>query len=280
MKPNSVEMIIALDRSLSMQNSAFDSTTRLQAAIQGIAGAVTGHPRIQVDLELFPGAQGCDGQVGTPVSVQTESRNNPSALEKLMACGSDSSACPTAGNNSPSHAALQKCRRYFENQTGQGSMSQVVLLVTDQDPTCEGDGASNDWLCTQATGEAARMMRGSVQIFVVSLGNATSTGCLAAIAAGNAPNGSSQFVAATGEQQLRTALDAIMEAVLCRFSVARAPMSVTLNNQPVPLAVSGQEGGWSFDASSHGLVLSGSFCKDLMTSPDAVVPVVQDCSPP
>jgi len=286
LKSNSVEVIVALDRSLSMQNVPFDSTTRLDAAIQAIVGLIAAHTRVQFDIELFPGSQDCGGLAccaGSPASVQPGSRNSTS-LESQLVCGTGDSACPNQGNNSPSHIALQKCRHYFANQTAPGFVSQVVLLVTDQDPTCEGDAFTNDGLCSQADGEAARLRDAGVQTFVVSLSDdASSTSCLKTIAAGSAPNSSQLFVAVTGQAALQAAFANIMssvEADLCRFYLARPPNSsrpitVTLNDQPVPPAGSSGQDGWTYDPSSRGLVLSGKFC----SAADSTSPVVQDCWP-
>lgn len=274
-KSKSVEMIIAVDRSLSMQNSQFDSTTRLQAAATAIAGAMANHPRIQFDLELFPGPQDCGGACcGGAVTPQAVSRDAIS-VENQIECGSGDSGCPTVGSDSPSHAALQKCNEYFRTNSRGFLSQQFVLLVTDQDPTCEGEPAINGSPCNQAINKIG------VQTFVVTFNDARSTVCLASIAA---LSGSSQLMVAMGQQDLHDKLETIMttveESTLCRFFLARAPrnpdkMAVTINNDHVPRGAD----GWNFVDSSNNqwIEISGMYCSELIQASDSSQIFVQDC---
>ena len=287
--PNSVEMIVALDRSTSMQQHAFDpTTTRWQAAQQAILAEIQNHPSIQFGLELFPwssdcsnGATCCAGQVSV-----SPAPNQSTSIATQMACGSGDAGCPIAGDDSPSPLALGHCRESFGREGFQPHLFQFVLLMTDQDPTCAGD-FSDGSPCSVAVNEASKLGAENVgvQTFVVALnGDAQSTDCLPKIAAANAAsfNGGSQFFAATDPTGLGQQLDAIMslaEANLCRFSLWRAPnnpdqLDVTINGKSVAPDSSGQQGGWSLSDSST-LVFSGSSCSDLMAGH---TPAVRDCS--
>jgi hypothetical protein len=270
--PNTVEMIIALDRSTSMQQHAFDSTTtRWEAAQQAILTAIQNHPSIQFGLELFPwssdcsnGAACCAGQVSV-----SPAPNQSTSIATQMACGSGDAGCPIAGDDSPSPLALRQCRDSFAREGFQARLSQFVLLMTDQDPTCAGD-VSPDSPCTVAINEASKLGARdvSVQTFVVALNSdAQSTDCLTKIASANAVsfNDSSQFFVATDQTVLGQQLDTIMtlaEANLCRFFLVRPPnnpdqMNVTVNGRGVAPDSSGQQGGWSLSDSST-LAFSGS----------------------
>ena len=195
-----------------------------------------------------------------------------------------------AGNDSPSHLALGKCRDYFDNEGSRERLSQFVLLVTDRDPSCAGDASTDTSSCNDAVAEASKLRKIGVPVFVVSLNNdGQSTGCLTSIAAAGPSNsaGNSQFVAVADQQQLSDALSAIMNSVqanACRFRVRPSPsnpdrVEVTVNNRPVPSDPSGQE-GWSFsDDSSREIVLSGSWCEAVTAAPDSPIPVVSTCWP-
>lgn len=291
---NTVEMMVALDRSTSMQKTAFESTTRLQAAQHAIAAATSAHPGIQFGLELFPSSTGCNGAecCAGPVSVQP-GPNQSTSIATQMACGSGDAGCSTAGDDSPSHLALRQCREYFASEGSQGGRSsQFVLLVTDRDPTCAGDVFIEGSPCSVAVNEASKLGARNVGVrtFVVAVnGDAQSTDCLAKIAAANASSfaGSSQFFAVTDQQALQDALETIMvsvEASLCRFSLPRSPdnsaqVMVTLNQARVPpLDPTGQPGGWVFsDNSSSEIVISGSACSQLTSGQGDTKPTVLAC---
>lgn len=286
---NQVEMIVALDRSTSMQKNAFDSTTRLQAAQTALLESIRAHPSIQFGIEQFPSARDCNGATCCAdwVSVPP-APYHATSIQEQMACGSGDPDCTVASSDSPSHLALQKCRVWFTSE-GQGSSSQFVLLVTDQDPTCAGDASTDASLCSLAGDEAARLKKIGVQVFVVSLNNdAQSTGCLASLAAASPSTsaGNSQFVAATEQADLKGKLEAIMTAVevnVCRFSLVNPPdnpgqVVVSVNHQRLQRDPSGPQGGWRFsDATSSEVVLSGSYCAALTSGQDDTTPWVLDC---
>ena len=289
--PNTVEMIIALDRSTSMQQHAFDSTTtRWQAAQQAILAAIQNHPSIQFGLELFPWSSDCNNGAGCcagQVSVWP-GPNHSTNIATQMACGSGDAGCPIAGDDSPSHLALRQCRESFAREGSQTRFSQFILLVTDQDPTCAGDVSPEGSPCNVAVNEAEKLgvRNVGVQTFVVALNSdVQSTTCLAEIAAANASsfNDNLQFFAAMDSTVLGQQLDTIMtsvEANLCRFSLVRPPnnpdqLNVTVNGKRVAPDASGQQGGWSLSDPST-LVLSGSSCADVMAGH---TPIVMDCSP-
>jgi len=288
-RQNQVEMIIALDRSTSMQK-AFGSATRLQAAQEAIVEATGAHPSIQFGLEQFPSSKDCNqgtccpGQVSPPPAFF-----HSASIQAQLACGSGDPGCQFASSDSPSHLALQKCRQWYADE-GQGSASQFVLLITGQDPTCAGDAATDASFCSLAGDEATKLTNLGVQTFIVSLNNdAQSTNCLASIAAASASSfagNSPQFVAATDQADLKGKLEAIMTAVevnVCRFSLTRQPENPTQvvvfthGGDPVPLDPSGQQGGWRFDVTSSEVVLSGSYCTNLISGQGDTNPRVYDC---
>ena len=290
---NTVEMIVALDRSTSMQQQAFASTTRLQAAQQAIVAATIAHPGIQFGLELFPSSTGCNGASCCAGSVSVQPAPNQStSIATQMACGSGDAGCSTAGDDSPSPSALHQCRTYFVNEGSQGGRSsQFVLLITDQDPTCAADFLGDGSPCDVGNNEANKLgaRNVGVQMFVVALNSdAQSTDCLAKMAAANASSfgGNSQFVAVADQQALHDALEANMiaaEANLCRFSLVPQPdnssqVVVMVKNTPVQFDPTGQQGGWRYsDNSSSEIVLSGSACSQLTSGQGDSKPTVLVC---
>jgi hypothetical protein len=285
---NAVEMIIALDRSTSMQKETFASTTRWQAARQAILESTAAHPGIQFDIEQFPSLKDCGGQTCCAdwPSVQPY---HSTGIEEQLACGLGDAGCPNAGDDSPSHSALRQCREYFNAEGSQGQL-QFVLLVTDKDPTCAGDVFTDGSPCDRAVNEASRLGKNfGAQTSVVALNNdGNSPDCLKQIVATNASNFSGdlpQLVVATDQDQLNAGFETIMtsvEANLCRFSLSRPPsnpdqVSVTLDHVPVKPDPTGQQ-GWRFsDPDSSEIVLSGPDCKKLTSAQGALKPSVQDC---
>jgi hypothetical protein len=289
---NTVEMIIALDRSTSMQQHAFDSTTRLQAAQLAIAAAINAHPGILFGLELFPSSTGCNGASCCAGSVSVQpAANQSTSIATQMACGSGDAGCSTAGDDSPSPSALRQCHTYFVDEGSQGGRSsQFVLLITDQDPTCAADFFGDGSPCDVGNNEASRLgaKNVGVQAFFVALNSdAQATSCLASMAAANASSfgGNSQFVAVADQQALRDALESTMiaaEANLCRFSLVLPPdnsaqVVVIVNNEKVQLDPTGQQ-GWKYsDATSSEVVLSGSACSQLTSGQGDSKPTVLAC---
>ena len=293
-----LEMIIALDRSSTMQRQ-FDGTTRLQAAQQAVQELTLNHSSVQFGLEQFPSPRDCNGLTCCAGQISVQPAPMPyssTAIKNQMTCAPGDSGCPVAGNDSPSHAALNRCCDFFTNEGSWEPFSQFVLLITDRDPSCAGDASSDTSLCAQAMLEASKLRGIGVSVFVVSLNNdIQNTSCLASIAADPSRSaGNSQFKAVADQQQLRDALSAVMDSVevnACRFRVGFSPSSppadpkrvevIVNNNKVVPFDSSGQD-GWSFsDDTSREIVLSGSWCKTFTAAPDTATstPVVIACSP-
>jgi len=282
-----VEMIIALDRSASMQKNAFDSTTRFQAFQQAIDSSISSHPRIQYGLEQFPSwkdcgtATCCAGQV----AVQPAPNHSTEIQNSIgSGCGPGDVGCQAAGIDSPSHLALGQCRDYFTQEGSQGHSSYFVLLVTDRDPTCGGDASPDSSVCSLAVDEANKLGANLVQTFVLSLNDdASATGCLEGMASSNASyftDGAPQFLVASDQPKLREQLDTIMttaEAKLCRFSLDPTPsnpdqMVVLINHVHVP-----RDQGWSFtDTTFSEIVLTGAYCTEVTTAQGDNTPMVLD----
>jgi hypothetical protein len=285
---NQVEMIIALDRSASMQKTAFDSTTRLQAAQQVVVASTGAHSGIWFGLEQFPSLKDCYGATCCAGGLYIQpAPNHAIGIQEQLTCGSGDPGCTVASSDSPSHLALQKFRQWYTIE-GQGSMSQFVVLITDQDPTCAGDASTDASLCSQAYDEVAKLAKLGVQTFFLSLNSdAQSTNCLASIPTGPSTfAGNSQFVVATDQASLRARLEDIMiaaEANMCRFSVdsldSAAQVVVSVNHDHVPFVSGGQQAGWRVSDSNPGeIVLSGSYCGEFTSGQGAPALVVQNCS--
>jgi hypothetical protein len=285
---NQVEMIVALDRSTSMQRAAFDSTTRLQAAQQAVVASTGDHPGIWFGLVQFPSLKECYGATccAGGLSIQPAPNHSIGIAEQLT-CGSGDPGCTVSSSDSPSHSALQKCYEWYNNE-GQASVSRFVLLITDQDPTCAGDASTDASLCGQAGDQVAKLTKLGVQTFFVSLNSdAQSTNCLASIPAGPSTSaGNSQFKVAADQADLKAKLEAIITAAevnMCRFSLGHTPdnpnqVVVTVNHDPVPSVPSGQQAGWRFsDSNPSEVVLSGSYCSDFTSGQGADALVVRNC---
>ncbi len=262
---NTVEMIIALDRSTSMQQHAFDSK-------QAILDAIKKHPGIKFSLEQFPWSRDCNNGAACCASQVSFSPapNQSTSIATQLGCGPGDAGCPPTGDDSPSHLALRQCGDFFAGDGSQWAFSRFVLLMTDRDPTCGGDVFPGP--CSEATDEAAKLGAPgvSVQIFVVALNSdGASVDCLNKIAAANAYSiggSDQQFFSATDQTELGQRLGDIMtlaEKPLCEF-LLHAPydnpdqLEVTVNGQSVGYDPGGQN-GWKL-SDPYTLVLSGSSC--------------------
>lgn len=273
---NTAEMIIALDRSTSMQHAFGSTTSRWQAARLAILAAINNHPRIKFGLEQFPGASDCNNGAACCAGTVffSAAPNQSNSIATQMACGPGDADCPPAGDDSPSPLALIQCSAQFAKEGQQEwGFSRFVLLMTDRDPTCAGDLSPGTSPCGVAIDEASKLGAPgvSVQLFVVALnGDGPSTECLRQVAAANAStlDDSQQFYPATDPTDLADQLDTIMtlaEKPLCWFFLGGHynnpdQLKVTVNGESVAYDPSGQD-GWNF----YGpyIVLAGSSCTEV-----------------
>ena len=286
---NSVEMIIALDRSTSMQSEAFSSSTKWLAARQAIVASTAAHPSIRFSVEQFPSLADCGGQACCADWPSLQPYH--SSLGDQLTCGSGDAGCASAGDDSPSYDALKRCHDYFDFQSSQDHSFQFVLLVTDKGPSCAGYVAPGSSPCSQAQNEASSLGKNlGVQTFIVALNSDGHTpDCLASIADANSsnfPGNPSQLAVAANDKDLSDSLEAIMtsvEANLCRFSLKLTSndptqVSIASNQQHVPFDATGTQ-GWRFDPTSGEVVLSGFYCKDLTSAQGHTNLQVTDCQP-
>jgi len=296
---NSVEMMLALDHSQSMQQTPFGTTTRWQAAKGAILDTMSAHPGIWFGLDLFPASTSNCGVLPGPNPLFVEpGPNTRASIESNMGCSSSDAGCPSVGNDSPSHVALPDCLTHLANEGTRGALSQFVLLVTDHAPTCAGDDPSHDQdLCNYTAGIVAKFE--NVQVFIVSLSDdKATTGCLSSIAAARPsyyydpemPQGLA-FAVESDSSQLGHQLDSIMgyvEENLCRFSLippsdnpgpslSNSRTDVQINGTIVPQVTGGSQSGWSSDG--RNLVLSGTYCDNIKSVQTSPTPTVTICSP-
>jgi hypothetical protein len=253
-------MIIALDRSTSMQSEAFGSSTKWLAARQAIVASTAAHPSIRFGVEQFPSLADCGGQACCADWPSLQPYH--SSLGDQLTCGSGDAGCASAGDDSPSYDALKRCHDYFDFQSSQDHSFQFVLLVTDKGPSCAGYVAPGSSPCSQAQNEASSLGKNlGVQTFIVALNSDGHTpDCLASIADANSsnfPGNPSQLAVAANDKDLSDSLEAIMtsvEANLCRFSLKLTSndptqVSIASNQQHVPFDATGTQ-GWRFDPTS------------------------------
>jgi hypothetical protein len=279
---NTVEMIIALDRSTSMQKSSFDGMTRLQAAQMAIGTATKAHDGIGFGLELFPWPS-CSGGATCCGGAPTKLTN----LESQMTCNADG-GCQSVGSDSPSHSALWKCYENLNATFSKKPPVRFVLLITDKDPFCSGDASTGAPLCAQATDAAWKLAQLGVQTFVLSLGSdVSSTPCLQAIAETNAyelyVDSGTQFFAVSNQQQLSQQIDSIMtkaEKNLCWFYLDGKPSGTTPPSDQLEIVVNGNNvprDGYSFNANSRSLEILGNSCDELLNASGGAIPTVSIC---
>jgi hypothetical protein len=288
--PNSVEMIVALDRSSSMETNTLGTTTRLQAAQDAIKKMAGDHPGIRFGLDVFPVSS---NSCGLSQLVFKPEFNRLAGTDNL-ACGSSDAGClPPGLSDSPSHKALGDSIEYFRSWGASGSWSQVVLLITDRDPICASYPSSTLDICNQMVDLASKF--GNAGLFIVALaGDKASTSCLSRVASANNPfyfgNPPDRFSIAPTQDELGKKLGEIaffVEQSLCRFPlvtqqshVADNPdqVVVSINNQPVQHVPAAGGEGWSID--HNALILSGSYCDTIKSEQHTPIVTVTTCWSP
>lgn len=274
---NAVTMLV-LDRSGSMKDSlpknAGTKWTVVTAALDPVV--LSTQKAIQWGLKTFPtGTSNCAVAAGVDVPVA------PMNYAKMTAA---IAATTPDGNGTPTGDGVRVAAAYLQALTS--TDPKYILLATDGDPNCPGNGI------TYALQQVSAAQQGGIPTFVIGVGtgNGSSKNLDAlAVAGGEAravtTPASPRYFPADSPAALTDALNLITgQIAACVFSLGKQPpdpqlVHVTLGATEIPFDVAGQN-GWAFAAGDMSTIhISGSWCQTVQMSADAVN-VVFGCRPP
>jgi hypothetical protein len=298
-------MVVALDRSTSMNNSRVGNGTRLTVTVDAVKTLLNAYGSViqfgYVDFPGLPPDGSCSSAVGCCAgTVIAPARTGQS--NKIMTISRQLDECP----NSP------QCINTDQTPTAQ-VLSRIgsalpsgllgfwyTLLVTDGEPSCASGQSSKD-LCDQARDEISMLDSLNVSTYVVGIGGdlTPSSGdpsvgnqCLNALALAGGTNRTTTpyYYAASNlaNSDLHNALVTIANQAVCHLALAnnntqfdRDRVDLAMGSSLIPRDTSGGSGpqdagpanGWSFDpGSTSTITVVGKACEtfvSLVTNPSA-----------
>jgi hypothetical protein len=252
-------------------------TDRLTAVRGAVEQTINANSTINWGLELYSSPDGADCSVSLVPQVPISTTAGQTVLTTL--------AGATPGNHTPTAAAVNAASMYV--QTVNDGNSKAILLATDGMPNCVGGRPNNDDDMPVTTAAVAGALAVGIPVYVVGMGPQQSITNLNELAVAG---GTSQYYPADSVDSLSAALAAISKIVstTCEF---RTPMSppddskvyVYLDKSLINQVASSTEDGWMFGATTSDIVLTGSYCTNLLAGAASTVQIIfgcPDCVPP
>ncbi len=259
-------VLIVLDRSGSMDESAGGGQTKWQVAVAAVNELVTTYgDNIRFGLTLYSGDGGRSCTPGA-VSVDTGTGTAAEITAALSAVSPD--------GKTPIAATLNAMASYSGlEDTGR---ENFVLLLTDGKESCSGD--------TISAVTALRNKTTSIRTFVVGFGDGVDSDSLnaMAVAGGTATGGSDDYYQADDASSLQGAFDSIATDVLgCTYDLETAPKNaleliVYLDGELVDEDTTGQD-GWSYDGTANRIEFHGGACTKLRSGTSSQLNIVRSC---
>jgi Cys-rich repeat protein len=264
-------------------------------------------PRPGMGLSKIEEAKAALNQVATNLAATTRfgfanfagAADNCAAPDRLLAMGSYSAntlkntwANINPGGNTPTALALTTVRQnnWESDPTdpNDAQRSKAVVLITDGIPNCGPGGAGDETgQATASHDAAAQLAAAGVPVFVVGFGDGVNPGTLDTIAQGGGtdapPAGSPFYYQANSAADLESALTAITTSLVsCTLALTSTPPApdrifVTLDGTNL---VRDNPNGFTYDAASNSVTVTGTACTTLKTTPNPSLEVIFGCPPP
>jgi len=258
-------VLIVLDKSGSMDDPVAGQR-KWDTAVSAVESLLAQHgDEIRFGLMLYPYGRNSCGAGSVRVNVDDGTASD--IVAALRASG--------PSGNTPIGATLDAAFDYapLEDVT----RSNYVLLLTDGEETCEGDG--------EAAAAALRAKTPEVKTFVVGFGGGVDARVLNAMAeaGGTALQGSTKYYQADDAASLASAFADIGGAVLsCSYALSGTPdnagsIFVYFDGERVPLDAS-HASGWDYDADTNQVTFYGSACQGLRDGTVKDLVIVNGCS--
>jgi hypothetical protein len=285
------DIFIVLDRSGSMSYSISDDcycngsnggngsrcpnttncTDRLTAVKGAVEQTINANPTINWGLEFYSAPAGADCSVSLVPDVPISTTAGPTVIAQVSSM--------TAANHTPTAAAINAASMYV--QTVNDGNSKAILLATDGMPNCVGGRVNTDDDMPATTAAVAGAYRAGIPVYVVGMGPQQSITNLNELAVAG---GTGQYYPADSAQALSDALAAISKIVstTCEFQTPQSPpddskVYVYVDKVLINQAASPTDDGWVFGATSSDIVLTGSYCTNLLAGAASTVQIIFGC---
>jgi len=288
-----VDIFIVLDRSGSMSYSISEDcycaggvgggagptcrnttncTDRLTAVKSAVEQAINGNPTINWGLELYSSPGGADCSVSLSPQVPIAATSGPTIMSEL--------GTVTAANHTPTASAINAASLYL--QTVNDGNSKAILLATDGMPNCVGGRVNSDDDMPATTDAVAGASTVGIPVYVVGMGPQESITNLSDLAVAG---GTNQYYPADSAQSLSDALSAISKLVstTCAFQTPTTPPDPTkvyvyLDKQLINQVANPTDDGWTFGNTTSDIVLTGSYCSNLLAGASSTVQIIFGCA--
>lgn len=287
-----VDVLLVLDRSSSMEYSitgdcycALSNTsqgslcqpvpancsTRWSAVVPAVDQTIAANPSLNWGLELFsaPDAPSCSVSLNPQVPLAA---NGGATIQALL---------PTLklALYTPTTTAINNANLYL--QSVKDGNDKVILLATDGEPNCKNGGVNADDDTAAAVAAATSAARNGFPVYVIGIGPSQALSNLQQIAVAG---GTTDFYRADSPQALATSLAAISKIVAstCEFQTPKVPPDATLvyvyvDKQLITKDVNPTDDGWMFGATTSNIVLTGSYCTNLLAGTPSTVQIIFGC---
>lgn len=270
-------VLIAIDRSGSMNDSPTgdeDGDSKWEIAQQAVAQLLASYgDQIRFGLMLWPGEdESCDEgeDCGTGAVFVDVGDGTAQAINDVL------SRAGTCSFGTPIGANVQLVAGYAG--LTDATRANYLLLVTDGNETCDGDGLAG------VTG--LRALVPEVRTFVVGFGGEVDRDALGEMAAagGTARAGDPAYFQADDAVQLEDAFLTIGGSVLsCSYVLDQAPpddddLSVYIDREVSPRDATHTE-GWDYDSATNQMTFFGATCTGLQDGTAGELLIVYGCPP-
>jgi hypothetical protein len=245
-----------------------DRWTVVSAAVDQ---TISANPSLNWGLELFsaPSSPSCSVSLVPQVAVAATSGPQ---IQSLLATMTLQLWTPTALGVNAANLYLQGVK---------DGNDKVILLATDGEPNCkDGKAASDDDMPATSAAVAAAAAAG-FPVYVVGIGPPQGVANLDQLAQ---VGGTGHYYPADSAQALADSLATISKIVstTCEFQTPMSPPDATrvyvyLDKTLINHVAASTDDGWMFGATSSDIVLTGTFCSNLLDGAAATVQIIFGC---
>ena len=282
------DVLLVLDRSKSMIQHTVppDAKTRWDAVVPALT-AVINETNIAVSwgLKLFPEGEGAECSA-TSVTDALPAQIMPRNAATVTGIITQTQAL---GNGTPTGDAILKATAYLQ---GRGVPNQFILLATDGDPSCPGDGDAAEQLAISAITAAKAA---GFPTYVIGVLDAVEDKSKFPILNAMAEAGGTalsdnpiapKFFQAYSEVELTNALKAVTgQVVSCVFEFEKRPpneknIGVQINGAWIEQDP-GRAEGWEYTSDQFlGLELFGDACEQVKDATENKLAIIFGCDEP
>jgi hypothetical protein len=270
------EVMLVLDRSLSMQRTTIPPSTMWDDASAAIKGVMAANPNIAWGIKLFPTGEG----IGVICELSPEVEVPALFGTTAAIAGVIDQSTPPTGFGTPTHEAMKVVTRYLK--TVSTPLPKYTILVTDGEPSCDENDDDPD-STIRAIEDAAKA---GFRTFVIGFENedpgVPETLDRMAVAGGKPRAGTPRYYRAANRADLDAALAAITRSLTnCVFPLAVPPLDpgfvgVSVDGQLIPRDPTHAQ-GWDYVMNGKGVEIFGSACTDLKNGTALSVGVHYGC---